>query len=57
MLSVTVGADIEGYFLKLHQSLEDPSLAEYWFESMELIERQARTLFGERFPGWEEISS
>jgi|GEM_PF-2697546 len=53
-LAVTVDPSIDGFFLRLHSSLEEPSLAEYWFETMELIDRQAKTLFGSRFEEWKE---
>jgi hypothetical protein len=53
-LAITVDPSIEGFFLRLHAELDQPSLAEYWFETLELIDRQARTLFGNRFEGWQE---
>ncbi len=53
-LAITVDPSIEGFFLRLHTSLEEPSVAEYWFETTELIDRQAKTLFGSRFEGWED---
>lgn len=53
-LAITVDPSIEGFFLRLHSKLEEPSMAEYWFESMDLIDRQARTLFGSRFEGWHD---
>jgi hypothetical protein len=56
VLAVTVDPSIEGFFLRLHEKLDEPSMAEYWFETMDLIDRQARTLFGSRFGQWQEPS-
>ncbi|MCI0529422.1 MAG: hypothetical protein L0Y56_18435 [Nitrospira sp.] len=53
-LAITVDPTIEGFFLRLHSSLEEPSLAEYWFETLDLIDRQAKALFGNRFGSWQE---
>jgi hypothetical protein len=52
-LAITIDPTIEGFFLRLHSRLDEPSLAEYWFQSLDLIDRQARTLFGGRFHGWD----
>jgi hypothetical protein len=53
-LAVMIDPSIEGFFLRLHADLSEPSMAEYWFETLELIDRQAKVLFGNRFKGWEE---
>jgi hypothetical protein len=53
-LAITTDPSIEGFFLRLHADLNEPSMAEYWFETLELIDRQARTLFGSRFEGWKD---
>ena len=53
-LAVTVDPTIEGFFLRLHGDLNEPSMAEYWFETLEHIDRQVKTLFGNRFEGWQE---
>ena len=52
-LAITVDLTIEGFFLRLHADLNEPSMAEYWFETLELIDRQANALFGNRFEGWQ----
>jgi hypothetical protein len=51
-LAITLDPTIEGFFLRLHADLNEPSMAEYWFETLDLIDRQARALFGNRFEGW-----
>jgi hypothetical protein len=56
-LAITVDPAIEGFFLRLHADLNEPSMAEYWFETLELVERRAKALFGNRFESWEEPTS
>lgn len=55
-LRVTVDPETEGFYLKLHAALDQPSIAEYWFATWEKVDVQARMLFGARFQGWQEPS-
>jgi hypothetical protein len=45
--------EVDAYCLLLLPTLDEPPLAEYWFGSLEQAERQAGTVFGARFVGWD----
>jgi hypothetical protein len=53
-LLVTADLETEGFYLKLHVAMDQPSIAEYWFATWEKVDSQARMLFGTRFEGWQE---
>ena len=55
-LLVTADPDTEGFYLKLHASMDQAPIAEYWFATWEKIDMQARALFGARFEEWQEPS-
>jgi hypothetical protein len=53
-LALIFDSEVDACCLMLLPSLDEPPLAEYWFGSLEQAERQAVTVFGARFVGWNE---
>ena len=53
-LAMMYDPEVDAYCLRLMASPDEPPAAEYWFASFERAERQANTVFGARFAGWDE---